>query len=126
MFLPFYEKQQQFLAILVDFLSSFMFQITVRVIHFSPRFVCQACSNSFHVLLDLRPVDGQYELVLRILPDETEQHHRQRDVLRVHGRLQLDVLDRDLETKIVKRFYSNDSKCFHVFYHELLIYYLKP
>jgi hypothetical protein len=115
MFLPFYEKQQQFLAILEDFLSSFVFQITVTVIQFSPRFVCQACSNSLHVLLHLRPVDGEDELILQILPDETEQHHRQRDVLRVHGRLQLDVLDRDLETKIEKRFYSNDSKCFHCF-----------
>jgi hypothetical protein len=100
-----------------------MFQITVRVIHFSPRLICQACSNSLHVLLDLRPVDGEDELVLQILPDETEQHHRQRNVLRVHGRLQLDVLDRDLETKREKRFYSMIP---NVFKFSTMNYYLKP
>jgi hypothetical protein len=119
MVLPFYEKQQQCLAILVDFLSSFMFQITITVIQFSPRLICQACSNSFHVLLHLRPVDGQDELVLQILPDETEQHKRQRDVLRVHGRLQLDVLDCDLETKTEKNLFIEmiQSTCIELLWH---------
>ena len=49
------------------------------------------------MLIDPGPVDGEDKFVLGILPDETEQHEGQCDVLRVHAGLGRNILDRDLE-----------------------------
>ena len=49
------------------------------------------------MLIDPGPVDGEDEFVLGILPDETEQHEGQCDVLRVHAGLGRNILDRDLQ-----------------------------
>ena len=54
------------------------------------------------MLVNPRPVDSHDEFVVVVLPDETEQHHGQRDVLRVHARLRGDVLDCDLQGEKIK------------------------
>ena len=52
--------------------------------------------NLLHVLIHLGPVNGQHQLVVRLLPDEAEQHEGQCDVVRVEGGVRAELLDRDV------------------------------